>query len=694
MKQKIGDLYVLIAVALLVTSVAVAVSLAQPAPYPGAGPTPTPGPTPAPGAGGPAPYPTAGPSPTPPGALPDLVVENVWNVSVNGQVIIHFIIHNNGTAAAGTSTACKVVNGVVVDTDSVPRLGISGRYNGEFAPEPCPPGATFTVTVEADNYHVVAESNERNNNRTETFICPAGPLPGGPDLVVAKTVNVVGDTFVVDYTVTNIGNERAGTSTTCKYVDGVLEEEEGCPRLGPGASYVGEFDPEPCPCGQTLNVTVCADNYNVVVESDETNNCEINIVTCPLPEPEIEVIKTVWDGTAWVDEITAGIGAVVTFNSTIHNGGTCCNLTNVVVWDVLSPSLRYVGVLGATPAPDLIVNYPDGSTELRWFLTGLVLEPCDSETFLIQAVVVDGGVDTNTQHASAMVECTGEFIEGEDSAIVNGVGIPRIDADMTVRDPDTGNWVNGIRVSRGDTVTFRSRIHNDGTCCDLTDIQVADRLPWGFTYLGATLQPWDLAVWPWGTGLGWFIPGPLEPDDTITIRITATADQIGVYPNIYHEAHAWAECRQTIVESDRENVVVAVVNRPRIEVVKVAVPGAGPACTDVTFTITVTNTGGWRLNPVTVVDTLPEGMSYVASIPAPAVPVVDNTITWDVGPMAPTAVEVITLVAHIDAGPIANMAPCVAGWPLLNEVTARGMHAAPGYGPVRNTDTELVCRTP
>ena len=102
-----------------------------------------------------------------------------------------------------------------------------------------------------------------------------------PDLVVNKTVSFSDSTFTVNYTVTNIGTAPANESTTCKYVDGELMEHQACPTLNPGESYNGSFDPEPCPCGSTLNVTVCADNDKEVNESDETNNCEVNIIECP-----------------------------------------------------------------------------------------------------------------------------------------------------------------------------------------------------------------------------------------------------------------------------------------------------------------------------------------------------------------------------------------------------------------------------
>jgi hypothetical protein len=111
-----------------------------------------------------------------------------------------------------------------------------------------------------------------------TFTCRTG---GKPDLVISKRVSFSASTVTVNYTVTNIGTGKANESTTCKYIDGLLMGTQTCPALEPGESHNGTFDPEPCPCGSTINVTACADNNNVINESDETNNCEVNIITCP-----------------------------------------------------------------------------------------------------------------------------------------------------------------------------------------------------------------------------------------------------------------------------------------------------------------------------------------------------------------------------------------------------------------------------
>jgi uncharacterized repeat protein (TIGR01451 family) len=95
----------------------------------------------------------------------------------------------------------------------------------------------------------------------------------------------------------------------------------------------------------------------------------------------------------------------------------------------------------------------------------------------------------------------------------------------------------------------------------------------------------------------------------------------------------------------------------------------------------VTNTGNCTLNPVRVVDTLPAGMSYVATGTSPAPSsVVGNKVTWNnVCSLDPSDTTIITLIAHIDEG---------ASGTLINDVTATG---TPPYGAdVHDSDTATV----
>ncbi len=115
-----------------------------------------------------------------------------------------------------------------------------------------------------------------------TFSCSP---PEKPDLAItAKSETLTGSTFKVTYIVKNTGGGDAGASATGIYVGGTQVATDPVGALAAGATHEGTvvIDPFDCPCGTDVTVMVCADNENVVDESDETNNCRDDTFSCPL----------------------------------------------------------------------------------------------------------------------------------------------------------------------------------------------------------------------------------------------------------------------------------------------------------------------------------------------------------------------------------------------------------------------------
>jgi hypothetical protein len=502
---------------------------------------------------GPGPTPPTPPPPPPPGALPDLVVSAKWEtIEYNGQIVVHFTVKNIGNADAGESTACKYINGIQVGSVIVPALGDGTNFTAEFDPEDCPPGTTFDVTVCADNYDDVAESDETNNCMTNVFTCPPGPPPGGPDLVISKTVErrVAGPNlcqYRVEWTATNIGNELAGWNTVALFINGIKEDEERCSDLGQLASDSGDFWRWlNCPpaCGTPVNVEVRVDYFNEVAESNEDNNNDTNIVDCQIGD--IEVTKEVWDGADWVEEIDAEQGDDVLFRCIVHNSGCCCDLDDITVTDVLSDSLEYIN---AFPAPDEVTTVVDGATTLKW-VEADPLEPCEVLVYFINARVIGCGVDTNTQSAVA-TDCTGEGVSDDDTATVNAPPEATLEVTKQVRLAGNVIWRAAIDVPVGTLpvdVEFRCTVHNDGTCCDLNQIEVWDVLRDQNLVVTRAVGPAGnprppiVDIRPDRTIVYWYIPDTIEYCDELVFRIDANiaaAAVDDVFTNT-QRARAWS----------------------------------------------------------------------------------------------------------------------------------------------------------
>jgi uncharacterized repeat protein (TIGR01451 family) len=161
----------------------------------------------------------------------------------------------------------------------------------------------------------------------------------------------------------------------------------------------------------------------------------------------------------------------------------------------------------------------------------------------------------------------------------------------------------------------------------------------------------------------WNNVGPLAAGESKTIILIAHID-VGASGTLTDTVNVTGTppAGDNVTDSDTANVTVLV----PISVNKTASPTAGAPSTNVTFTINVTNTGNCTFDPVKVVDTLPAGMSYVATGTSPtpdsAVEKPDGTwtITWNnVGLLAASESKTITLIGHIDGDVLGTLTDSV-----------------------------------
>jgi len=266
------------------------------------------------------------------------------------------------------------------------------------------------------------------------------PLFGGynkpADLTVTEKFETPlgNSTFTVTYTVCNIGEEDAGASTTNIYIADVEVATDPVSALSAGECYTNTVGPFDCPCGTTVSVKVCADDKEIVTESDEKNNCKESYVKCQeCPAIAIEVHKTVWNTktSEWADAIQANVSDVVRFRIWLNNSGDY-NLTSIVANDTLSDGFEYAD--NATVTPDVINNNPNGTTTLYWNFAG-PLEYSQSVTIEFDARKTRIGKGRNGVNVSGWCNETGPDVQvfDEDCAFVRG----KTDDVVLFR---SGNW--------------------------------------------------------------------------------------------------------------------------------------------------------------------------------------------------------------------------------------------------------------
>jgi len=247
--------------------------------------------------------------------------------------------------------------------------------------------------------------------------------------------------------------------------------------------------------------------------------------------------------------------------------------------------------------------------------------------------------------------------------------IPDIDVEKTAS-PTSG--------AASTNVTFTIIVENTGELT-LDPVEVVDTIPDGMSYVstGTSPAPDSYSENPDGTWtVTWNNVTSLDPGDTATIYLVAhiDGDELGTLINSV-TATGTPTYGDDVEDTDTADVYVY---HAGIDVQKTADPACGAASTNVTFTITVTNTNGSVLDPVIVVDTLPDGMSYVSD-DAGGEESPEGTITWDLGLIAAGNSTTIHLVASIDGDELGI---------LTNEVTATG--TPPEGDDVEDSDTADV----
>ena len=144
--------------------------------------------------------------------------------------------------------------------------------------------------------------------------------------------------------------------------------------------------------------------------------------------------------------------------------------------------------------------------------------------------------------------------EIEYAVVVSPKCIPAIEVNKTVWDPVNETWVKEVTANVDDTVRFRLWAHNNGTCCNLTNITVIDTLSDSLNYSdNATVN--GMSQEPVKTGPSeyvWNFPGPLAPCQNITIEFDARVVECGSDTNVVN-ATGW--CNETMVsDEDSANV--------------------------------------------------------------------------------------------------------------------------------------------
>ena len=293
-------------------------------------------------------------------------------------------------------------------------------------------------------------------------------------------------------------------------------------------------------------------------------------------------------------------GDKVDYTVTVTNDGMG-DANNVVIVDRLGEGLTFVS------ASDNGVWDPVKRT-VTWIVD---LAKGESKVFSVIATVVGYGNVTNS------------LVVGNKTTGVN-VTVPEINPDKTV-DNEIPNF--------GDNVTYTVKVTNDGIG-DANNVVITDVLDKGLKFLNATGNfTYDEKT---GT-ITWIVD--LDKGETKTFNVNVTVLGYGVLSNTVAVGNKTAVRNITVPEI----ITVKEVNSSDIHIGD-----------EITYTITVSNSGKINATNVVIRDILPEGLKFINASNGGVYDSVTGIITWILNITANSTVDLTADVCVNKSGNITN----------------------------------------
>ena len=293
-------------------------------------------------------------------------------------------------------------------------------------------------------------------------------------------------------------------------------------------------------------------------------------------------------------------GDNVNYTVTVTNDGMG-DAKDVVVRDVLGEGLKFVSATGN-------YSFDEATRTVTWIVD---LAKGESKVFSVIAIVSGYGNVTNS------------LVVGNKTTGVN-VTVPEINPDKTV-DNEIPNF--------GDNVTYTVTVTNDGIG-DANNVVITDVLDKGLKFLNATGNfTYDEKT---GT-ITWTVD--LAKGETKTFNVNVTVLGYGVLPNTVAVGNKTAVRNITVPEI----ITVKEVNSSDIHIGD-----------EITYTITVSNSGKINATNVVIRDILPEGLKFINASNGGVYDSVTGIITWILNITANSTVDLTADVCVNKSGNITN----------------------------------------
>lgn len=557
---------------------------------------------------------------TQPGSATGEIQVDIPSLTAGQQATVTIVVAVPASQAAGTITNSATITGDGQETDNTNNTDSVGvtvnrvaalTLTKADAPDPVGVGGNLTYTFTVTN----------TGPSTATNVVVSDTLPTGLS-------NFGSPTFTSG---TGTGSVTSGVMT----VNIPTLAVNGSATFTLGSTVLTSFS------GTTVANTATA----VATEAPQVT---ANASTAINPAVDLSITKS--DS---VDPVNRGSTLVYTIG--VQNAGPSA-ANNVVIVDTLPTGVTFVSATGGT------VTAPTGSSRDVSIALANPLASGGSATVTITVTVDQNAPATFTN--TAVVRST-ESVAGLDTNTANNtVSIPT--ATQATIDLQITKNSSAATITPGNTVTYTLLVTNNGpTTADL--VNVTDNLPDGIRVTSATSTQGTVTIPP--TAQDTIAAnndnltvalGTLANQGTATITIVAT-----VLPesrgNLLNQSSV-ATANTTLTESNTQNNAASntLTLTPSIDLVVTkadSVSGTVVAGNQMTYTITVSNTGPSTATNVSLTDTLPTGVTFVSGTSSTGAAITSAGLAsgLSLGSLAPNGTATVTLLVGVDGATRGNL---------------------------------------
>jgi uncharacterized repeat protein (TIGR01451 family)/gliding motility-associated-like protein len=573
-------------------------------------------------------------------------VSNVIIVQAGGEILYTVSVFNGGPDAATNVTVTDVLP---VGTSFVSATN-GGTFQSGIVTWQFPSiasGQTEVLTVRVLVNNGVPEGTKLiNKAEASSPDDPASPKVSNnaevtvlqgilPIIGITKSANVptvrLGDTITYTISVSNTGNAFA-TGVTVRDVLPTGTAFVSADRGGVHSNGIVNWSIGLLSPGQTVVITlVVVVNGNFVGDEVITNTATVTSPSDPAtPKTSnpanviVEEVKPEMAITKKANAPTVFAGEFISYTIEVTNSGTA-PATNVTVRDQLPVGTFFISADNSVTHNAGLVTWTLGTINPGTTVTlNLVVQV---GLTVANGTVIINGVSVQSPDISAPV-----LNQPDPENEVTVISLPQLTVSKLAASP---------KVNPGNTISYTITVTNLGTA-DASDVVVTDALPTGTTFLSADnggthnngTVTWTIADLPIGE----------QVELLLTVTSATTLTDGTILSNIASAVSP--EDPTNPVNSDPSLVTVEVI-APVLDITKL--PGAftANAGENITYTITVRNTGNAPATNLVVTDPLPANTTFVSADNGGTF--ASNLITWNLGSLEAGSSVNLVLVVEVDA---------------------------------------------